>query len=221
MRVARDLLSSRGGPVLHVPDLCGAVARKDPALIEFLNAGRLLVLACRPRAVRNLLATLSGPDPKDWCLVDMKEQGAATKVERLLPDGQPTTVQRCDRISDWAPWFPILDEARCRQCRKCMEFCLFGVYELSSQGRVKVQRPESCKTGCPACARLCPEQAIVFPKCQEVPIDGSEIQGMGRPESGRGAPPQDLRQKLRGRYGPREKGLLKRNLIDAEFGDQT
>ena len=35
--------------------------------------------------------------------------------------------------------------------------------------------PQSCKNNCPACARICPEAAIIFPKVGESPINGAEI----------------------------------------------
>jgi ferredoxin len=40
---------------------------------------------------------------------------------------------------------------------------------------VVVIHPESCKNNCPACARICPETAIIFPKVGENPINGAEI----------------------------------------------
>ncbi len=38
-----------------------------------------------------------------------------------------------------------------------------------------VAHPESCKNNCPACARICPETAIIFPKVGESPINGAAI----------------------------------------------
>ncbi|OQW97344.1 MAG: hypothetical protein BWK77_01950 [Verrucomicrobia bacterium A1] len=74
----------------------------------------------------------------------------------------------------WLPWFPVIDRARCTDCRQCLEFCLFGVYTLEN-GRIEVRHPENCKPHCPACARICPHTAIIFPKHTEAPIDGSPI----------------------------------------------
>lgn len=60
-------------------------------------------------------------------------------------------------------WYPVIDGSRCVNCQHCQQFCLFGVYELDAQGKVEVRRPNQCKTGCPACARICPHSAIMFP----------------------------------------------------------
>ena len=37
-----------------------------------------------------------------------------------------------------------------------------------------MKNPASCKTDCPACARVCPETAIIFPKYANAPINGGE-----------------------------------------------
>lgn len=60
-------------------------------------------------------------------------------------------------------WYPIIDRGRCINCAQCMEFCLFGVYALDEKKTVRVAHPDKCKPGCPACARLCPHGAIMFP----------------------------------------------------------
>jgi Pyruvate/2-oxoacid:ferredoxin oxidoreductase delta subunit len=60
-------------------------------------------------------------------------------------------------------WYPVIDGSRCVNCQHCLQFCLFGVYEHDSQGQVVVQNPDQCKPGCPACSRICPQSAIMFP----------------------------------------------------------
>ena len=64
-----------------------------------------------------------------------------------------------------------------------LSFCLFGVYEVGENGRVVVKEPGNCKPGCPACARVCPEAAIMFPKYASAPINGGEAKtgGGGQP----------------------------------------
>ena len=60
-------------------------------------------------------------------------------------------------------WYPVVDPARCTQCRSCFQFCLFGVYALDGNQKVRVANPDQCKAGCPACSRICPSGAIMFP----------------------------------------------------------
>jgi hypothetical protein len=60
-------------------------------------------------------------------------------------------------------WHPVLDYSRCVGCQQCLQFCLFGVYELDGNGGVRATEPDRCKPGCPACARICPRGAIMFP----------------------------------------------------------
>ena len=79
------------------------------------------------------------------------------------------------RPGAWVPWFPVIDYDRCTNCQQCLGFCLFGVYGVDSDGRVQVQHPENCKTDCPACARVCPSVAVIFPKYGQGPINGDEV----------------------------------------------
>ena len=74
---------------------------------------------------------------------------------------------------NWIPWFPVIDRDLCVNCEKCRKFCLFGVYE-TKDGKVRVGNPRNCKTNCPACARICPKAAIIFPKYNQAPINGDE-----------------------------------------------
>jgi len=75
----------------------------------------------------------------------------------------------------WKPWFPVIDYSRCTNCMQCLSFCLFDVYAVSPEGKLRVQNQTNCKTDCPACSRVCPEVAILFPKYRHGPINGDEI----------------------------------------------
>ncbi len=75
----------------------------------------------------------------------------------------------------WKPWFPVIDYDRCTHCMQCLSFCLFGVYTSTADGKIKVQNEDNCKTNCPACSRVCPEVAIMFPKYGAGPINGDEV----------------------------------------------
>jgi NAD-dependent dihydropyrimidine dehydrogenase PreA subunit len=75
----------------------------------------------------------------------------------------------------WKPWFPVIDYKRCTNCMQCLSFCLFDVYGVSPEGKIQVQNQSNCKTDCPACSRVCPEVAILFPKYRHGPIHGGEV----------------------------------------------
>ncbi len=75
----------------------------------------------------------------------------------------------------WTPWFPVIDYDRCTNCMQCLSFCLFDVYSVDGNGRITVKNEEKCKTSCPACSRVCPEVAILFPKYKKGPINGDEV----------------------------------------------
>lgn len=75
----------------------------------------------------------------------------------------------------WKPWFPVIDYGRCTNCMQCLSFCLFDVYGVNGEGKIRVQKAGNCKTDCPACSRVCPEVAILFPKYKSGPINGDEV----------------------------------------------
>ena len=76
---------------------------------------------------------------------------------------------------DWKPWFPVIDYDRCTNCMQCLSFCLFGVYGVDGAQKIQVQNNDNCKTNCPACSRVCPEAAIMFPKYKAGPINGDVV----------------------------------------------
>jgi NAD-dependent dihydropyrimidine dehydrogenase PreA subunit len=61
------------------------------------------------------------------------------------------------------------------QLMQCLSFCLFEVYGVSADSKIQVQNQSNCKTDCPACSRVCPEVAIMFPKYRHGPINGEEV----------------------------------------------
>jgi Pyruvate/2-oxoacid:ferredoxin oxidoreductase delta subunit len=79
------------------------------------------------------------------------------------------------RHGEWKPWFPVIDYDRCTNCMQCLSFCLFGVYGVDGEKRIQVQNNDNCKTNCPACSRVCPEAAIMFPKYKAGPINGDVV----------------------------------------------
>jgi len=66
-------------------------------------------------------------------------------------------------------WYPVIDVSRCTRCGHCLQFCIFGVYDRDASGAVVPVAPDNCKPGCPACARICPSGAIMFPLLAQEP----------------------------------------------------
>ena len=149
-------------PCEILPDLCLTAIREPPKLDAYDT-----VLACQPRVVRTLVGERSsGIDLRTTPLDDIL---TALSLPLVKSSAEPV-YEKVD--SKWIPWFPVIDAARCVQCKKCVDFCLFGVYSIEEE-KVRVTKPQSCKTDCPACARICPQNAIMFPKSPEDRLNGS------------------------------------------------
>ena len=86
--------------------------------------------------------------------------------------GQPSIVNRIESTGG-RRWYPVIDYSRCTNCMECIDFCLFGVYGVDSIDTILVEQPDNCRKGCPACSRVCPENAIMFPQHKTPAIAGS------------------------------------------------
>jgi len=71
-------------------------------------------------------------------------------------------------------WYPVIDYDRCTNCLECIDFCLFGVYGVTDNDLILVETQDNCKKGCPACSRVCPENAIIFPGHKSSAIAGAD-----------------------------------------------
>jgi Pyruvate/2-oxoacid:ferredoxin oxidoreductase delta subunit len=76
-------------------------------------------------------------------------------------------------------WYPVIDYSRCTNCMECIDFCLFGVYGVDQLDRIFVENQDNCKKGCPACSRVCPEHAIMFPDYKTPAIAGASVGAIG------------------------------------------
>jgi ferredoxin len=76
-------------------------------------------------------------------------------------------------------WYPVIDFSRCTNCMECIDFCLFGVYGVDRFETILVEQPDNCRKGCPACSRVCPENAIIFPQHKSPAIAGSAEESAG------------------------------------------
>lgn len=79
---------------------------------------------------------------------------------RRAGDGGAARVEETTRCR----WYPVIDDGRCENCLECLNFCLFGVFGLDERERLFVEQPDACRDGCPACSRVCPNGAIMFPQ---------------------------------------------------------
>jgi len=71
-------------------------------------------------------------------------------------------------------WYPVIDDPKCNACLECVNYCLFEVYAIDDNSCPFVDQPDACRDGCPACARVCPSQAIMFPLYEDRVIAGYE-----------------------------------------------
>ena len=76
-------------------------------------------------------------------------------------------------------WYPVIDFSRCTNCMECIDFCLFGVYGVDAAETILVEQPDNCRKGCPACSRVCPENAIIFPQHKTPAIAGAPVVDTG------------------------------------------
>ena len=95
--------------------------------------------------------------------------------ESSTPDSQSPQSTTPTRIEESTArrWYPVIDYSRCTNCLECLDFCLFGVYGISAAEAILVEQPDNCRKGCPACSRVCPENAIIFPQHKSPAIAGS------------------------------------------------
>lgn len=76
-------------------------------------------------------------------------------------------------------WYPVIDFSRCTNCMECIDFCLFGVYGIDSVETIVVEQADNCRKGCPACSRVCPQNAIIFPQHKSPAIAGAPVDAGG------------------------------------------
>lgn len=178
-----ERLTKSGVEFEAVPDLCEMSARRDPRLAEIANNGGVRIAACYPRAVKWLFTSAGSPLPDKLVTIrNMRTETAEDVADALIEDmpkaakpvAKPEPAELEAKPGSWKPWFPVIDYQRCTNCMQCLSFCLFDVYGVSN-GKIAVQNQTNCKTDCPACSRVCPEVAIMFPKYRHGPINGEEV----------------------------------------------
>jgi NAD-dependent dihydropyrimidine dehydrogenase PreA subunit len=146
------------------------------------------------------------------------------------PRGSDSQNQEANRISDQVErrWYPVIDYSRCTNCMECIDFCLFGVYGIDAAETILVEQPDNCRKGCPACSRVCPEKAIIFPQHKTAAIAGGPVDGValkldlskifGAPKDGKSAfdlaaEERDEQLRLAGRDPGEETGALPKRQV--------
>lgn len=156
--------------VTILSDLCGlGVTKKEQVATLVNDDSDLLVVGCHKRTMDLLFSKISGKNSNlyEYQHLNMLELPEDKIVESIIyfcsgNEGNASFTE-IEEESGWPSWYPIVDYARCTACMQCADFCLFGVYTKSGD-RVEVINPQGCKNNCPACARICPATAIIFPK---------------------------------------------------------
>jgi len=125
------------------------------------------------------------PDRTIWCFdlrthatyepyLDQIGQIAQTAVGPAGEDVAAAAAGRLHQIEEAVRlrWYPVIDYGRCTNCLECLNFCLFGVFGLDGLDVIVAEQPDACRPGCPACARVCPAAAIMFPQHNDPAIAG-------------------------------------------------
>lgn len=147
--------------VVEIDRLADRAMTRDVAdvAVLFSDPQPWLIGTSRPRAARALLA---------YAEVDLSR----CLLSWLALPFDRESLQREYGV----PWYPVIDTSRCTECGTCADYCLFSVYRAVTHApkgeRIAVIAPHHCKTGCPACARLCPTGALIFPFCHEAELNG-------------------------------------------------
>ena len=167
--------NSTAAPTPETPPLNGGAPANDAADVVTLN---------------DVVAGLSQPSPgatngvssngvsSNGGVTDLMADRFANPVNdtSLAPNGQGLengkTPQRFENEGG-RRWYPVIDFSRCTNCMECIDFCLFGVYGVDQVDTILVEQPDNCRKGCPACSRVCPENAIMFPQHKTPAIAGS------------------------------------------------
>lgn len=122
--------------------------------------------------VRRIVALAAESRPQallEW----LQGTGTPEQLERFV--GQPEKVEE----TAGRRWYPVIDFSRCTNCMECIDFCLFGVYGVDEAETILVEQADNCRKGCPACSRVCPENAIIFPQHKTPAIAGAPAEAGG------------------------------------------
>jgi Pyruvate/2-oxoacid:ferredoxin oxidoreductase delta subunit len=178
-------LLASGEECVLLPDLCALAEEKSEKLRPLSGLeDAVIISAYQHRAVRALLAYAGIQIADSTRIICHRDRCACNVLGELFDQGPQPGDEHIERTRQflesvqaapetWRPWFPVIDYELCVSCKQCAAFCLFGVYEVDDD-RVSVANPRNCKDNCPACSRICPAGAVVFPKFPDPPVNGGE-----------------------------------------------
>ncbi|MEZ6132823.1 MAG: ferredoxin family protein [Planctomycetaceae bacterium] len=140
---------------------------------DFVQEARRIVTENSVQTV-DLMSFIQGT-PKAEQLQRYLHPERQLEARRALDSGAATNADRQALPEDTSRrWYPVIDYSRCTNCMECIDFCLFGVYGVDALDRILVEEQDNCKKGCPACSRVCPENAIIFPQHKSPAIAGAD-----------------------------------------------
>ncbi len=169
----KSTLVSLDADLFQLDDFCGIVLNRK-GFIRAIDQkyARKIMVACYPRAIKNLLAQndleLSGLEVLNFRELPVAGIESKLKIDFSFAEGKAIETN-VETGLDVPAWYPVIDQPLCTDCGKCFKFCLFGVYTFGNK-RLKVVNPLACKNNCPACGRNCPTSAIIFPRLKEVGV---------------------------------------------------
>jgi Pyruvate/2-oxoacid:ferredoxin oxidoreductase delta subunit len=137
----------------------------------YVEEVRRIAAECRQRRESALKSWVQGNPTMVQLGRYLREEEPAPAPQNGFAEQMLTQPQR--------RWYPVIDYSRCTNCMECLDFCLFGVYGVDSLDRILVENQDNCKRGCPACSRVCPEHAIMFPDYKTPAIAGAPVGNIG------------------------------------------
>lgn len=168
-------------PVLSIPFLYdlrsfGPTVRR----LQELSEPGVFIAPLPVRTSKNLLRSILNPHRTEdvfFALYDSTDEDSADRIIAAIGNLQkPANVPGggVERIEEPTVrrWYPVIDAKRCSGCLECVNFCLFGVYVIGENDLPIVDQPDACRDGCPACSRVCPAGAIMFPMHEDPAIAG-------------------------------------------------
>ncbi len=135
----------------------------------YLDEIKRIAKDCTMQTV-DLLGWIGGQPKAD----QMQRYLASPPATTPAPAEPAPTPASADQEPTKRRWYPVIDYSLCTNCMECIDFCLFGVYGVDQLDRILVEEQDNCKKGCPACSRVCPENAIIFPQHKTPAIAGAE-----------------------------------------------